>query len=106
VTPLRGLLFLAGVLGIVLLVSRLPDDVFATTQTMLVVTAGALFLGVAAAAFLAPARRLLGKLFTFAPREDTPTWSAANEAEWRGLARVVLAGAVCMAVAGLPGLLR
>ena len=102
---MRRVLFLLGVVAIVLLVSRLPADVFATTRAILLVAAGVLLLALALGVFLRPARRALGRFFTFHVPEG-PAFSLATEPEWRDLVRALLAALVLVAVAGLPALLR
>lgn len=94
-----------GVLLVTLLVSRLPDDVFATTQGFLVGAAAVIFILLALAVFLVPARRALGRLFTF----DTPARGViamAKPEEWRDLVKPFFSALVCLAVAGVAGLVR
>lgn len=102
----QRVLFALGIVAIVLLVSRLPADIFATTQAMLVLASGGILLALALGIFFTPARRLLGRLFTF-DVQDAPAFAMAREREWRDLvARPLLAALVALAVAGLPVLLR
>lgn len=102
----RNVLFVLGIVAIIVLVSRLPADVFATTQAMLVLASGAILLALAFSVFFTPARRLVGRLFTF-DVQDAPPFAMAREAEWRDMAaRPLLAALVAMAVAGLPTLIR
>lgn len=102
---LRHLLFLLGLAAVILLVSRLPDDVFATTQAILLLAAGALFLLVAGGAFLTPARRALARFFAFEAR-DGPAFMVANDREWRGLVKPIFSALVLVAVAGVAQVLR
>src|SRR5205823_3229091 len=81
----RGVLFALGVVVIIALVSRLPADVFATTQAMLVLASGAILLALALSVFLSPTRRALGRLFSFQVAADAPLFAMAREAEWREL---------------------
>ena len=101
----RNVLFAIAVAVVILVVSRLPQDVFATMQAILVLASGALLLGLAAAVVLAPARRLLGRLFGFAV-DAAPALSVAREEDWRQLGRPLATALVLLAVAGVPALLR
>lgn len=102
---LRHVAFVAGVVLIVLLVSRLPADVFASTRAFLVLAAGALFLLFALSIAFLPVRRALGGYFGFTVRGEG-TLVIAREDEWRELLRVVFAALVCLAVAALATIVR
>lgn len=91
---------------IVVLLSRLPDATFATTQAMLVLASGATLLLLALAVFLGPARRLVGSLFGVVVKADGPVFAVASADEWRGLVKPLFTALVLLAVAGLPVLLR
>ena len=104
-TPRRQVLFLVGLALVILLVSVLPDDAFATTQGFLVAASAAILLLLALATFLVPARRALGRLFGF----DTPArgvMAVAQPDEWRDLIKPLFSALVCLAVAGIGGLLH
>jgi hypothetical protein len=105
VSAVRHVLFVAGFLAIVVLLSRLPADDYATTQAVLLAASGVLLLLLAAASVLTPARRALGRLFGF-PVRERPRFAPATSEEWRDLLRVVLGALVLLAAAGLPTLLR
>lgn len=98
-------MFIVGVLLVTVLVSRLPEDVFRTTQGFLVGAAAVILLLLALAVFFVPARRALGRLFTF----ETPASGAiamAKPEEWRDLVKPLFSALVCLAVAGVGALLR
>lgn len=103
----RQALFVLGLAAIIVLLSRLPADVFVTTQALLLVTAACILLLLAGAVFLAPARSLLARLFAL-PIEvrPAPALSMATNDEWRGLLRPLFAALVLLAAAGLPVALR
>lgn len=103
---LRWLFALAGFVALLWLVSRLPDAVFGTTQTFLLVAAALILLLVAGAMFLLPARRLLASVFVLPLRREGPVFGMPPEDELRTVFRPLVAAGVCLAVAMLAGLLR
>lgn len=104
-SALRHLLFALGLAAVVLLVSRLPEDTFRTTQGFLVGASAVLFLLLALATFLVPARRALGRLFAFDARaRGVVAWATPDE--WRDLVKPLFSALVCLAVAGVAALLR
>lgn len=103
----RQVLFVLGLIAIIILLSRLPADVFVTTQTLLLITAACIFLLLAGAVFLAPVRRLLARLFALPlVIRPAPAFSMATNEEWRALLRPLFSALVLLAAAGLPALLR
>lgn len=101
----RHVAFIVGLALIVLILSRLPDDVYATTQTMLLLVSGALLLLFAAGVVLSPSRRLLGRLFGYDVAARAAFTTATGD-ELRAMLRPVFVALVCLAAAGLPTLLR
>lgn len=103
----RQVVFLVGLLAIIVLLSRLPEDVFATTQTIMLLAAACILLLLAGAVFLPPARRLLIKLFALpvAPREARG-FELPTSDEWRALLRPLFSALVLLAAATLPVILR
>lgn len=105
----REAAWLATVLGLVaitLLVSRLSAEVFAATQTALVLAAGVLVLLAAASLFLVPARRLQRALFLTPARDAAGLFGVASPQEMRAALRPVLAAVAALAVAGAAAALR
>lgn len=94
-----------GVILVTLLVSRLPEDVFASTQGFLVGAAAVIFLLVALGVFLVPVRRALGRLFTFDVAARGVIAMPLTE-EWRDLVKPIFSALVCLAVSGLARIVR
>lgn len=101
----RHVLFALGLLAVILLVSRLPEDAFRTTQGFLVGASAVILLLLALAVFLVPARRALGRLFGFST-ESRGVVAMATPEEWRDLVKPLFSALVCVAVAGVSALLR
>lgn len=101
----RHVFFLVGLLLVILLVSRLPEDAFRSTQGFLVAASAVIFVLLALAAFLVPARRALGRLFGF-DTQARGVVAVAKPDEWRDLVKPLFSALVCLAVAGVSGLLR
>lgn len=95
---------LVGLALVTLLVSRLPDDVFALTQTLLLVAASLLLLAVALAVVVRPIRLRLFQLYGVA--HDTAGPATADGEEARGLVGPVLTALACLFVAMVSALLR
>lgn len=104
-SPLRHVLFLVGLALVIVLVSMLPDETFATTQGFLVAASGVILLLLALATFLVPARRALGRLFGF-QTSARGVMAVAKPDEWRDLVKPLFSALVCLAVAGVSGLVR
>lgn len=102
--PLALVAQLVGLALVVVLVSRLPAETFAATQTFLLVAGALLLLAVALAVALRPVRLALFRAFGVRHNEEGP--AAAGPEEMRALVRPVLAALACLAVAGLAALLR
>lgn len=106
-SPLRASLVLLGFAAIVAIVGRLPADVFAATQSALLVAAALLFVLAGASIFLAPARRLQAAIFVQERAHVAePALSVATPEQARGAVRPVLAAVACLAVAALAAALR
>lgn len=101
----RHLVFLVGLVLVILLVAQLPDATFASTQAFLVGASAVIFLLLALATFLVPARRALGRLFGFETAARGVV-AVARPEEWRDLVKPVFSALVCLAVAGVSALLR
>lgn len=104
-TPLRAALFVVGLAAIVWLVSRLPADVFLTTQAFLLIVAAASLILAATAFVFLPARKLQARLFGLSVTEGA-LFGFPPEREARATLQPLLVAAVCFAVAGLAGLVR
>lgn len=100
------LALLAGTLLIVLLVSRLPADVWRATQAILLVAASLALLLVAAAFVLRPARALLKAIFGSPIRVEGPLFGFPREEDAPHVARPLVVALVCFVVALAPTLLR
>lgn len=105
-TPARAMMTILGVALVVLLVSRLPDDVFAATQTALVAAAGVLVLLVAASVFLAPARRIQRALFLGDAQDEPAAFAIATSAQMREMVKPIVVAVTALAVAGVAAVIR
>lgn len=94
-----------GVVLVTILVSRLPEDVFASTQGFLVGAAAVILLLVALGVFLVPVRRALGRLFTFEVT-SRGAFAMPKPEEWRDLVKPIFSALVCLAVSGLARIVR
>lgn len=95
-----------GGLLIAWLLTRLPADVFATTEAFLFLAASAILLLVAAALFVRPARALERALFGLPLQEGGPLFGLPPEREMRTVFRPLVVAAVCAGVAVLARLVR
>lgn len=102
----RHVAFVGGLLVIIVLLSFLPGDVFSAAQSLLLITAGGILILFALAVVLAPARRVLARLFGYAPPQTGPAFRVITGEEWRDLMQPLFTALVLLAAAGLPTIVR
>lgn len=102
----RHVAFLVGLVLLVVLLSFLPEDVFGAAQALLLITAGAILFLFAASVVFTPARRVLARLFGYAPPKAGPALRVLSGDEWRELMQPLFTALVLLAAAGLPTIVR
>ncbi|MEA3199921.1 MAG: hypothetical protein QOE90_1349 [Thermoplasmata archaeon] len=103
---LRLVALALGAALIVLLMRLLPADVFAATETTLLVVASAVLLLVALSVVLRPARGLAQRLFALPLRVEGPLVGLPRQSEMPVVLRPLLVAGVCFVVAAAAAFLR
>lgn len=102
--PRAAFFQVAGLLVVTWLTTRLPDDVWALTQAVLLVVSALLLLVLALAMVVRPLRLMLFRLYGVAHDVDGP--NAATPEETRGLLAPLFTALACLFVAMTGTLLR